>query len=137
MMMRIKPIILKGQTQIDHAIHTIRTLPLEPVMEVSFRQAGSERNLIQNARCWAMLADISKQVEWHGKHLTSAEWKDVFTAALNRLKVVPGLDGGFVVIGGHTSKMSIKKMSEMIECLFAFGAEHQVKWTDPTQPNYE
>jgi len=134
---RIKPIILKGQTQIDHAIRTIKGLPATPVMEISFRQAGSERNLIQNARMWAMLADIAKQVDWHGMKLTSAEWKDVATAALNRLKVVPGIDGGFVVVGGHTSKMSIAKMSEMIEFMFAFGAEHKVYWSDPTQPNYE
>ena len=135
--MIIKPIILKGQAQIEHAIQTIKSLPPVPVMEIRFRQAGSERNLIQNARMWAMLADISKQVDWHGMKLTSEEWKDIFTAALNRLKVVPGIDGGFVVVGGHTSKMSIAKMSEMIEFMFAFGAEHKVRWKDPTQPNYE
>jgi len=39
------------------------------------------RSLQANARMWAMLADISRQVNWHGRKLTSEEWKHVFTAA--------------------------------------------------------
>mgnify|MGYP003353293494 CR=1 FL=1 len=47
----------------------------------------------------AMLADVAQQVQWHGQTLTAAEWKDLFTAAVRRQRVVPGLDGGVVVIG--------------------------------------
>lgn len=94
----------------------------------------SRRSLDQNFRLWGMLADISRQVDWYGQKLLADEWKDVFTAALKRLKVVPGIDGGFVVVGGHTSKMTIAAMGEMIDFMFAFGDERGVAWKDPTLP---
>jgi len=80
---------------------------------------------------WAMLTDISRQVEWYNQYLLPEEWKEMITAALKRQKVVPGIDGGFVVIGASTSKMSIKQMIDVIDFAYAFGAEHQVKWKEP------
>lgn len=95
------------------------------------------RSLDANAKMWAMLTDISRQVEWYGQHLTNEEWKDVMTAALKRQKVVPGLEGGFVVIGARTRNMTVKEMSEMVELLYSFGAEHDVKWSEPADHGYQ
>lgn len=89
----------------------------------------STRSLEQNARMWAMLTEISEQVEWYGHRLTAEEWKDVFSAAMKRAKVVPGLDGGFVVCGQSTSKMTRAEMSEMQTLMEAFGAERGVKFS--------
>ena len=89
------------------------------------------RNLEQNARLWASLTEVSRQVDWHGNHLTPEEWKDVFSAALKRQKVVPGIDGGFVVIGARTSKMGKREFSELLELVYAFGAQHGVQFSDP------
>lgn len=91
------------------------------------------RSTEQNRKMWPMLSDISKQVEWHNMKLAPAEWKDVFTAAIKRQKLVPGIDGGLVVIGGHTSRMSKTDFSELIESLYAFGTEHEVEWSEPAQ----
>ena len=88
------------------------------------------RNLEQNAALWAALSDISKQVEWYGQRLTPDEWKDVFTASLKRQKVVPGLDGGFVVCGLSTSKMGKSEFSQLLDLAYAFGAEKEVKFHD-------
>ena len=88
------------------------------------------RNLEQNAALWAALSDISKQVEWYGQRLTPDEWKDVFTASLKRKKVVPGLDGGFVVCGLSTSKMGKSEFSQLLDLAYAFGAEKEVKFHD-------
>ncbi len=88
------------------------------------------RTLDQNAKLWAMLSDVSQQVEWYGNRLTSEEWKDVFSASLKRQKVVPGLDGGFVVCGQRTSQMGKREFAEFIELIYAFGAQHGVKWSD-------
>ena len=89
------------------------------------------RSLAQNSRLWAMLRDISQQVDWHGNKLSDEEWKDVFTAALKRQKVVPGLDGGFVVCGQRTSKMTKAEMAELQELMEAFGAEKGVRFRAP------
>jgi hypothetical protein len=95
------------------------------------------RSLDQNAKMWAMLADLSRQVEWYGQRLTSDEWKDVLTAALKKQKAVPGIDGGFVVIGARTRNMTIREMSDLVELMYAFGAERDVQWTDPAPQGYE
>lgn len=87
------------------------------------------RSLEQNARLWAMLTEISQQVDWYGSRLTPEEWKDVFSAAMKRSKVVPGLDGGFVVCGQSTSKMTRAEMSEMQTLMEAFGAEKGVRFS--------
>jgi len=87
------------------------------------------RSLEQNSRLWALLTDVSKQVDWYGKKLTPDEWKDVFTAALKKEKVVPGINGGFVVLGQSTSKMSIAEMVELQTLIEAFGADKDVKWS--------
>lgn len=93
-----------------------------------------KRNLDQNARMWPMLADVAEQVQWYGKRLTAEDWKHIFTASLRKLEVVPNLDGtGFVALGMSTSRMSVREMRDLIELMFAFGAERDVKWTDPTQ----
>jgi hypothetical protein len=90
------------------------------------------RSLEQNAMLWAVLNDISKQVKWYGQSLTDYEWKDVLTAALKKEKVVPGINGGFVVLGQRTSKMSKKEFTELLEIAYAFGAQQGVKFKDIT-----
>jgi len=86
------------------------------------------RTLEQNALMWPLLDDLSRQVDWYGQKLTDEEWKDVMTAALKRQKVVPGIDGGFVVVGSSTRKMGKAEFSELLELIYAFGAEHGVKF---------
>ena len=88
------------------------------------------RSLEQNRKLWACLKEISDQVNWYGNKLTSDEWKDVFSASLKSQKVVPGIDGGFVVCGQRTSKMTKSEMAELIELMMAFGAERGVKFSD-------
>lgn len=89
-----------------------------------------KRSSLQNKLLWAALTDVSQQVEWHGQKLEPGEWKDVFTAALKRQKVVPGLEGGFVVLGSSTSRMSKAEFSELCELIFAFGSERGVVFRD-------
>ena len=89
------------------------------------------RSLQQNAALWAALGDISRQVEWYGKKLTPHDWKHIFSSSLKQQNVVPGLDGGFVVLGISTSKMTIKEMSDLLELAHAFGAEHGVRFSAP------
>jgi len=89
------------------------------------------RSTEQNARMWALLTDVSRQVDWYGQKLTPEEWKDVFSASLKKQKAVPGLDGGFVILGQRTSKMSIREMGELMELIEAFGAQKGVRFTAP------
>lgn len=93
------------------------------------------RSNAQNRRMWAMLADIARQIVWHGQKLDSEDWKHVFSASLNKQRAVPGLDGGFVVLGTRTSKMTKPEMSDMIELMYAFGAQNNVTWRNDADEN--
>ena len=100
------------------------------------------RTLDQNARMWAMLEDVSKQQDWpvNGRmgKLSKEDWKDIFSAELRKeQRVAQGISGGFVLLGAHTRKMKVRELSDLIELIFAFGAEHGIIWTDPTVPPIE
>lgn len=110
----------------DRACRWVRQAPIGSRVEFK----SPRRTLPQNDRMWAMLTDIARQVEWYGQKLTPDDWKDVFTASLRRAHVVPGLDGGFVPLGMHTSDMSKEEMSALIELIYAFGAERGVIFGD-------
>ena len=121
-------VILVGPSQRQHAHRLIEAA--EPYSVVTIRERN--RTDEQNDKMWPMLRDVSRQVEWYGEHLTDAEWKDVFTAALKEhQRVVRGINGGMVFIGGRTSTMGVREFSDLIELIYAFGAEHGVVWTEP------
>jgi len=88
------------------------------------------RSTAQNDRMWAMLGEVSRQVDWYGKKLTPHAWKCVFSASLKKQDVVPGLHGDFVVVGESTSSMTIKEMSDLMELMTAFGVEHGVTFSN-------
>lgn len=105
------------------AIDAVRDAPKGYVVRVE----PPTRTVEQNDRMWALLTEVAEQVDWHGQKLSKEEWKDVFTAALKRQKVVPGLDGGFVVLGSRTSKMPKAEISDLMELISAFAAERGVE----------
>lgn len=108
-----------------NAMRAVADAPPGYVIEVK----PKTRSLEQNSRMWAMLGDISKQVRWYGQTMQPVEWKDMLTAGLKKQKVVPGIDGGFVVVGASTSQMSVKEMTDLIDLMGAFGAERGVVWS--------
>lgn len=115
----------------DNCVQTIRKLELKDKnpFEITIKEAT--RKSVQNARMWAMLAELSKQVDWYGQRLSSEEWKDVLSASLFQLTTVPSIDGRkMVLLGKATSKFTISQMSDMIEFMFAFGAEKGVTFNE-------
>ncbi len=101
---------------------------------VEFRK--STRSHEQNAKMHAMLGEVSDQVVWYGQKLKVEDWKNMFTASLRKASVVPGIDPGTVVpLGIHTSTMTIDEMSNMIELIYAFGAENNVTFKEPKPDN--
>lgn len=95
-----------------------------------------KRSLPQNQLMWSVLTDLSKQVPWHGEKLTKEEYKDLLTAGLKKQRAIPGIDGGFVVLGTSTSKMTKQEMTDLIMLAHAFGDEREVKWS-PTSVGHD
>ncbi len=94
------------------------------------------RTLEQNAKLWAMLGDVAEQVRWpvngRDEQLAPEAWKDIFTASLSQeQRLAAGLRGGVVLLGERTSAMGVRRMAELIELIYAFGAERGVVWSEP------
>jgi len=102
-----------------------------PKTTVEFK--APRRSLDQNALLWARLTTISQSVEWYGTKLTPEDFKDMFTAALRKSRVVPGIDPGtFVVLGMRTSDMTKEEFSLLLDLIDAFAAQHGVTFDEET-----
>lgn len=91
-----------------------------------------------NKLMWALLADISRQLEWciDGKmqKCSKEDYKEILSAGLRReQRIAQGIDGGFVLLGQRTSKMTVKQMSELIEFIYWFCCEKNIKISAPKQ----
>ena len=96
-----------------------------------------DRTAEQNKKMWAILRDVSKHVNWHGQKLDAESWKHIFSASLYGQKAVIGLDGGLVMMGKSTSRMSKAMFSEFIEMVYAFGNENEVPWGNEAEQVFE
>jgi len=98
------------------------------------------RNLDQNALMWVLLGEIAKQLEWavNGKmrKLSPEDWKDILSAGLHKeQRIAQGIEGGFVLLGLRTSKMTKAQMAELIEFIYWFMADRGLKIN--AAPSYE
>jgi len=124
-------IILHRQSDRDRAASWVRQAPWGT--RITFAEA--KRSTEQNARMWAMLTEVARQVKWHGQRLSADDWKLVFLAALkSELRMVPNLDGtGFVQLGRSSSDLSVAEMGDLMDLIAAFGAREGVTFNQPEQ----
>jgi len=113
-----------------NAAHAIANAPDGYRCEIKPRT----RSLAQNDMLWSILTDISRQVEFvvNGAlvKVSPEEVKDILTAGLRReTRMAMGIDGGMVLLGQRTSKMTVRQMTELIELAHAFGAQRGVEWS--------
>ena len=125
-----KVFILAHQTARQNAARAVMDAPDGHRVEIKPRT----RSMAQNDMLWSILTDISRQVDFivNGQSVRIApeEVKDILTAALKRdTRMAMGVDGGMVILGQRTSKMTIKQMAELIELAHAFGADKGVEWS--------
>ena len=122
-------IILHRQSDRDRAASWVRQAPWGT--RITFQEA--KRTTDQNARMWAMLTEVARQVKWHGQRLSADDWKLVFLSALKQeLRIVPNLDGtGFVQLGRSSSDLSVAEMGDLMDLIAAFGAREGVTFAEP------
>lgn len=119
---------LVAQAQRERAKMLIDHAPDGYVMRLS----EPTRNLEQNAKLHAMCGDIQKQVP----EMTPFNIEDIklrFMDALgSELRFLPKLEGqGMFPVGHRSSQLTVKQFAGLIEILYAYGANHGVRWTEP------
>lgn len=103
----------------------------------------------QEAHYHAQLDDIAKQVQGHGRMRTREWWKRILIDACRHetrndpdlrdlwddfgdYELAPALNNdGLVVIGEQSRNFGVRLASAFIDWLYAFGAEHDVRWSEP------
>ena len=122
-------LILHRQSDRDRAASWVRQAPWGT--RITFQEA--KRTTDQNARMWAMLTEVARQVEWDGLKLSADDWKLIFMAALKQeLRMVPNLDRtGFVQLGRSSSDLSVAEMGDLMDLIAAFGAREGVTFAEP------
>lgn len=122
--------LLRSSSIRANAINAINQLHLDDKRPLVVEIKEMTRTLAQNRMLWSCLNDVAEQVVWYGQKLNSESWKHIFSASLKGQQTVPGIDGGFVVLGQSTSKMPVSEMRDLITLIHAFGAERNVRFSD-------
>lgn len=127
--------LLRDERIRQNAINLILSAPLDKDKPVTLRISDYKRNVEQNAKFHAMLADIARQVEWCGRQLKPEQWKVLLisghaVATKQQADVVPGLEGEFVNIRESSAEMSVGRMSSLIEYTIAWAVGQGVRFTD-------
>jgi len=122
-----KTIILASQSQRDYAKRLIDDAPAFAVFNV--REASRSKE--QSDKMWAMCTDVSRQKP-QGREMIPENWKLAFMHMLgHEMQFEQSLDGkGFFPIGYSSRALSVTQMSDLIECIYKYGAEHGIVWGD-------
>ena len=80
-----------------------------------------------------MLGDISKHgPKPNGKMGTPDAWKGIVMYACgHECQFEIGLDGEPFPLGLRSSQLTISQCSDLIEFMYAYGAEQNIIWTEP------
>lgn len=124
-------VVITGDASRQKAMHWAARAPVGT--RIDFKEA--KRTLPQNDRLWAMLTDVASQKEHAGRKYTPDQWKVLFMHACGReVQFIPALDNStFIPWGQSSSDLSVGEMTELIEFIFAWGAENGVEFHEPAQ----
>jgi hypothetical protein len=113
------------------AVRWIRGVPKDTRLEFK----GPARTLPQNDRFWASLTDVATQKEHFGRKYDAETWKCIFMQAWGReVKFIPTLSGeGIMPVMFSSSDLSKGEMSELLEFIYAWGAQNGVVFQEPRQ----
>lgn len=114
----------------EEIIAYIKTMRLKSRVEVK----NPARSNDQNSRMWAMIGDIVRQRKTvRGQEYNDKQWKVMFMWMLgHELEILPHLhDDGWGAADTSTSILSERQMSDLIDCITAWGNENNVVWSDP------
>lgn len=123
-----RPFIIVDERVRANLIEAIKALPIGYVAVLQ----EPTRNLVQNARLWAMLTEISRQADLNGRRFSAEQWKCIFMKELgHEVDFLPTLDGAsFFPTGFKSSQLSKREMADLITSIQAFGDLNGVRFND-------
>ncbi|CAN7471788.1 recombination protein NinB [Variovorax sp. LjRoot130] len=119
-------------------------------VELTVKRRRDTKSRLQEEKYHAMIGDIAMQVRINGRVLLAGSWKRLLINAFKHdtrddddlrehwlkfgddLELLPALNNdGYVAVGEQSRRFTMPLGSAFIEWLYAFGAEHDVRWSTP------
>lgn len=89
------------------------------------------RSSDQNALLHALFSAVAKRATWHGRRLTEDQWKVLFISGHAQATglgadMIPGLEGEFCNVRESSARMSVARMSSLLEYVMAWCATQEI-----------
>jgi hypothetical protein len=119
---------LTGAMNRARAHHLIEQAPQGAVLNIRPATRTNE----QNNKMHAMLSDVAR-AKPDGREMTTDQWKAAFMDAAGfKPTFIPSLDGeSFLCLGYKSSRLTKMEFSDLIECIYEFGARKGIEWSEP------
>lgn len=121
-----------GQTMIlrdgnkDRAARLVMAAPSGHVLTIKPPTRTNE----QNALMWVLLSELSR-AKPEGRSLTPDVWKAIMMHACGHaVQFENGINGQPFPLGFRSSRLSKDQMSELIECIYEYGARCGVEFSE-------
>jgi NinB protein len=120
------PLVIANETIRQKAMKWLANAPIG--YRIIFREP--KRSGEQNDLMWMLLSFVASQKLHQGRKYAPEVWKCIFMNALGQeTKFIPTLDGQSVFpISLRSSQLSKKEMTDLIEFIYAWGAENNVNF---------
>lgn len=121
---------LTGAHNRARAHHLVEAAPQGAILNIRPATRSNE----QNNKLWALLSDIAR-AKPDGRNWKTDQWKAAFMDAAGfKPTFIPSLDGeGFLCLGYKSSRLTKTEFSDLIECIYEYGARHGVEWSEPQE----
>ena len=105
----------------------------KPMPEIP--KAKRRRTVEQNDYMWSLLGQIARQQLHYANRYDDDEWKQMLMWAWHKetgkkVKLLPSLDGEGVIPILSSRALRVGEMTEFIEYIKAWGAQHEVKFRE-------
>ena len=127
--MRKRVFTLAHDVARQRAIQVVRDAPAGYVVTVQ----EPNRSSLQNAFYWAVLGEISEQVEPDGKHFGPDTWHEYFKGQYLEPEVLELPGGRYKFIEPTTTKLGKGAFSDYMEQILCWAAEQGVMFCDKTR----
>lgn len=122
---------VQGRAAFDAAYK--RAMPaLGDGMRLVLELRPERRSDVQSAKFHAMMGELSKRYQLHGRKLTLEQWKQVVISAHSLATgempdMIRGLEGEMLNIRESSARMSVARMASLIEYVQAYCAMNDME----------
>ena len=127
--MQKRTLILAHDVARQRAIEAVRSAPAGFVVTIQ----EPNRSALQNAFYWAVIGEISEQVEPDGKHFGSDTWHEYFKGQFLEPEVLDLPGGRCKFIEPTTTKLGKRAFSDYMEQILSWASSQGVLFCDKTR----